>query len=362
MYFMMNVLLVTKTNVEYYQPIAVLSTLIVFAYVSLFVMLVNVVKKKRNITKGSIRTATDNLPIGLYIAREDGVPIIVNRKMYELMNNIGFKSYQSALGLWEEVEKHKKLKAKHVMYAGCHTFLFKDGSVWRFNKDTIGIDNSKYIQIVVNDITSLYSLSEQIRDNNEELKRQYKSLNSMLKNIADTGQQEEILQSKMRIHDQFGRSLLASRRYLNHLDDKLGLDDVIKMWQQSVERLNTDNFSEEVTDDAATKELMDVANVLGCKMIIDGDNVKDNDMLLSAIRECLTNAVRHGKATKIVVKIKENNGFLKASISNNGIVPEKVVEGGGLSSLRKKVESVGGTMNIELSGEMVLKVVIPVFK
>ena len=86
-------------------------------------------------------------------------------------------------------------------------------------------------------------------------------------------------------------------------------------------------------------------------------------LLIAAMRECATNAVRHADATKLYVKLCCEDGFEKAFITNNGILPRgETIEGGGLTSLRVKIERSGGSMTVRSVPEFELTVSIPVAK
>ena len=66
------------------------------------------------------------------------------------------------------------------------------------------------------------------------------------------------------------------------------------------------------------------------------------------MRECLINAIRHGNADKLYVQIQKGN-TCQVTISNNGTPPDcQIKEGGGLSSLRKKIQESGGSITFQL--------------
>ena len=70
-------------------------------------------------------------------------------------------------------------------------------------------------------------------------------------------------------------------------------------------------------------------------------------LVAAAIRECVTNCIRHAKGSEVHVAVTERHGYLRAEITNNGEVPAgPITEGSGLSSLRRSVEASGGEMHI----------------
>lgn len=60
------------------------------------------------------------------------------------------------------------------------------------------------------------------------------------------------------------------------------------------------------------------------------------------IQEAMTNAVRHGKATRISVSIDYSSESIAFSVRDNGLGAEKVTEGYGLKGIRERVEAFGG--------------------
>ena len=70
-------------------------------------------------------------------------------------------------------------------------------------------------------------------------------------------------------------------------------------------------------------------------------------ILLSAVKECATNAVKHGRATGADILIGEYRGLLRLTFTDNGDGADGIKPGSGLSIMRERVKSVGGTLEIE---------------
>ena len=78
-------------------------------------------------------------------------------------------------------------------------------------------------------------------------------------------------------------------------------------------------------------------------------------MFTTASIEALTNAVRHADAKHIYIKLSQTEDTFIIRFSNDGKLPaEKIIEGGGLSSLRKKVEQHFGEMEITTISQFTL--------
>ena len=111
------------------------------------------------------------------------------------------------------------------------------------------------------------------------------------------------------------------------------------------------------------KELIQVADLIGCRVEFQGRQPPERKALLllyAAIREALTNAVKHAGADKLTISVSENNGRYDVEIRNNGrAVNPPIQEGGGLSSLRKRLEQDGATMSYRYNGAVTLILTIP---
>ena len=83
-------------------------------------------------------------------------------------------------------------------------------------------------------------------------------------------------------------------------------------------------------------------------------------LLTCAVRECVTNAVRYAAATELHADFTENEHTATVTVTNNGAPPKsEIVEGGGLSTLRHRVERAGGTMVVQSAPCFQLTVSIP---
>jgi signal transduction histidine kinase len=77
--------------------------------------------------------------------------------------------------------------------------------------------------------------------------------------------------------------------------------------------------------------------------------------------EAITNAVKHGSASKVAVRAIRDNGTLHVSVSDDGVGGAVVRRGSGLAGLRDRVAAHGGTFELESprGGGTRLEVAIP---
>ena len=78
------------------------------------------------------------------------------------------------------------------------------------------------------------------------------------------------------------------------------------------------------------------------------------------LRECTSNGVRHAGATELYADSEHRPQAWHLCITNNGTPPRaEIKEGGGLSSLRRRIEKAGGTVTVHSLPVFVLEVTLP---
>ena len=85
-------------------------------------------------------------------------------------------------------------------------------------------------------------------------------------------------------------------------------------------------------------------------------------ILLSAVKECATNAIRHGQASQVDILFQEYKGELQLAITDNGRGAEDIRSGSGLTIMAERVQSVGGNLKIETAPEegFTINIIVPV--
>ena len=308
---------------------------------------------KRTI-RNSVKEAFDNLPSGICFFDKNGVLTLCNRKMYRLILEFTGKDPQSLAELRELMDHSPAIAQKET-----RVYLAEDGTAWRFSTEKVTThDGAAYTQVTAFDVTELYRKTKELERSNRALAEYGRRLRRLSADILAVTREEEILKMKMRIHDDIGRSVIATRLFLqeNRPIDELDLS----VWKDAVRLLKHE--AEEPDETNALKSLESAGRGIGIALHTDGTLPQGRaaDILASAMRECMTNAVRHAGAKELYVRLEHDDETAAAVITNNGAAPEgEIVPGGGLSSLRFRVESGGGTMQIEASPQFKLTVTVP---
>ena len=180
--------------------------------------------------------------------------------------------------------------------------------------------------------------------------------------VCDLTREEEILRTKEIIHDRLGSTLITTRRYLENGTLSENNSKLLEMWKNNISVLNT--AENDCKDENFAKDIENAAKLVGITLETVGNLPTDNNavarVLTFATMQCLNNAARHAKADKMILESLDDGEKYIFKFANNGRKPpQKINEGGGLSSVRKKAEQIGGSMKISTSEIFVLEITIP---
>lgn len=304
----------------------------------------------------SVKEAFDHLPSGVCFFDKNGTVTLCNYRMYQVFFDLTGKDLQSLPELQELLENQADGSRRDT-----DVFLLDDGHAWRFAQEQITTqDGSSYTQATASDVTELYLRQKELEEDNKKLKEDAERIRRLSANIISLIREEEILSMKMRVHDDIGKSVIATRQFLQQGKPMEELD--LTAWKNAVRLLKHENEQSEKQD--AVAGLMNAAYSLGIKVYLDGTFPEDavvKEIFLSVIRECMTNAVRHAGAKELYVRLVCSDHKVAVSVTNSGAVPERdIVEGGGLTSLRILVKKCGGTMEVKTVPGFELTVSVPV--
>lgn len=315
---------------------------------------------RNSITAASVKESVDNLPIGLCFAWPGGDPLLVNHRMEALCRTFTGRPLLDANALWQSLgacalpNENPPSDAVRI----CR----ENARVWTFRKEHFRLRGQTVIQLTALDTTELYAYSQKLRQENAALKAMRDRLLAHNSAIEELTRSEELLAAKVRIHDELGRALLATRYELTRQDGSWNAALLLEQWQCCVALLQREAVAEPAAD--LLTQFSQAAQAVGVTVSMTG-NFPQNDppaarLLLLAGRECLTNAVRHAAADRLDITIQEDGGGYRAVFGNNGAVPAGPIrEGGGLGNLRRRVETAGGQMEIETAPRFLLTIWVP---
>ena len=315
--------------------------------------------KERYHISRMIRNAINTYPDGIRFAATDGRPILANKKINDVCYELTGHTITNATAMWQTLML-KALPQSHEDTKEAESILcrIEDGTVWQFQRRLLQVNKSQITQYEASDITDLYEYRNKLEENNRRVAELHNRQRELLRNIVQNNLDKELLSAKMRIHDVFGRLLIMTKNVLTEDNDEQSEWELFSAWENVIADMENAAVVTETREVSPQKELIQVADLIGCRVEFQGIQPPERKALLllyAAIREALTNAVKHAGADKLTISVSENNGRYDVEIRNNGrAVNQPIQEGGGLSSLRKRLEQDGATMSYRYNGSVTL--------
>lgn len=316
---------------------------------------------RKNISAWSVKETMDDVPCGVCVSDSWGRIVLSNKKMRELSRMLTGAVLQNYEDLKQVLDGNKLVQGVTRLSPESGVLYLPNGTVWMFQNYMLTEEEvAGYLQTVAFDVTEIYFNSEKIRMKNEKLELLNQKLKKMYEQIDESIREQETLTMKMQVHDSFGRSLLTIRRMLEGNKEPDYMKNQLEILKQSVYILSG------ITQDDTEKqyeESIKHAEKLGVSVEIEGELSDEHQVALitdKAIRECVTNCIRHAHGSRVYVQSHKTREGWKVCITNDGERPkEGSREGGGLSALREVVERDGGEMTTKFEPEFLLALKLP---
>lgn len=311
----------------------------------------------KHITASSVKEAIDNLPGGICIYEDTGRPLIKNRAIVNIAREMTGLPLLDGLAFEEAVKNYKKnsrIGDKYVIF-------LPDDSVWAFTFDTLKDGVKKYSFVLCSDISEEYKKTQELEETQMEVMSLNVKLTKYNQEIISTISEKEVLNAKVKIHDELGTGLLAIKHYLTQGGSEEEKAQIIDRIMRNINYLKSET-EHQVSDEYEL--MLTTAHTLGVGVEIDGklpDEEPGKHIVATAIHECFTNTLRHAGGDRLFIKIEKEDRRLEISFRNNGEQPKDIInEKGGLLSLHSLVTQSGGEMEIISMPEFVLKISLPV--
>lgn len=301
-----------------------------------------------HITNISVKQAVDKIPFGVCYYNNQGRILLINQTMSKLCEEIIGEPVQNGIRTFEK-----------ILSMGSVIHMPDDRAISVQSKKCI-IDTEEVELITAFDITEEYKKTNILMQKEEELKEVNKKLISYNKEMVSVIALREVLNAKVKIHDELGSSLLATKKYLlkgGTSEERIRLIDSlrnnVRFLRQESEKVSYDEY----------EMIMNTAVDIGMQVDIKGELPEDErgrHIVATAMHECLTNTIRHAGGDTLYVEVKKEQEGYRLVFTNNGTAPETPIsEKGGLKSLRNLVEQAGGTMQIISKGQYKLIIELP---
>lgn len=315
---------------------------------------------RKNISAWSVKETMDDVPCGVCVSDSCGHVVLSNKKMRELSRMLTGAPLQNYEDLKQVLDGNKSVQGVTRLSPEKGVLYLPNGTVWMFQNYMLAEEVEGYLQTVAFDVTEIYFNSEKIRMKNEKLELLNQKLKKMYEQIDESIREQETLKMKMQVHDSLGGCLLTIRRMLEGNKEPDYMKNQLEILKQSVYILSG------ITQDDTEKqyeESIKHAEKLGVSVEIEGELCDEHQVALitdKAIRECVTNCIRHAHGRRVYVQSHKTREGWKVCITNDGERPkEGSREGGGLSALREVVERDGGEMTTKFEPEFLLVLKLP---
>ena len=361
--------------------IVALVIVVIFAAEVLCLVAVNRAGRDK-LSPGSVKESLDALPDGVCFFSEDGRILLSNRRMQHISSDITGIGILNGEKLWRCIEE----KSVKTDVSDGLVILTSDSKVWNVRRSEIEAEGNRINEIVALDVTEQYELRRELEERNERLNSVNERLRIFSRDMSRLTAEKELLDAKIKVHDDLGRSLLAFRAYLTAEPSKRDRNKLLPLWRYVISVMKKETAPSEEWD-----AIEKTAESLHIQIEINGAlpaGLADlpvsgaaRSAIMAAIRECMTNTARHARGDRLFVLIKcgaeqgadhaSTSGSSSASgtapcddaphgirieITNNGRAPlVPIQEAGGLSNLRHMVERAGGIMTIEGSPQFLLR-------
>ena len=211
----------------------------------------------------AVKEAFDNLPSGVCFFDKNGTVTLCNHQMYRVFFALTGMDLKSLPELQDFLNSHGNESHRDHEF-----FLLEDNTAWTFAQEQITTQEGEtYTQVTASDVAELYLRQKELEEEMRKLKKHAERIRRLSSDILALIREEEILNMKMRVHDDIGIRVLIDGEF---------------------------------PEQTAVKELF-----------------------LSVIRECMTNAVRHAGAKELYVRFVRSGQPVF-----QGCKPDGIDEGG----------------------------------
>ena len=317
--------------------------------------------KRQELSRDSVKQAMDLLPSGICYFTPSGSVKLCNMQMHILFRTLSQSDLQTLTELQDALAHCDAGSGVIRLSHERQTYLFPDGKAWRYRQNVVtDEDGAVYTETIFSDMTELYHKKLELKEQIKQLNAISHELKLLSDNVLILTREKEVLSAKTKLHDYMGAGLIAMRQILRHNQTEEAAN-AIELLRQAVSAIKNDN-----TYPQGRSELdgfMHDAEAIGIKVNLSGELPEQEELrcvMILAMRECLTNSVRHAGATALHVAVEKNGDSFSMKITNDGKAPEtEVVPKGGLHNLYRHIADCGGTMEIQWKPVFVLTVVLP---
>ncbi|MBQ2178581.1 MAG: hypothetical protein II451_05575 [Oscillospiraceae bacterium] len=308
-------------------------------------------RERQQITPMSVKAAVDSLPAGLCFYLPEGRIVLVNETMQRLCQNLTGDYLANGERFRNRLFTDPSLPVKRPMTERGRLVLeLSDGTAWVVSESQARYRGGPVNLLMASDVTELLQKSESLKQLQVQLSGLNRGLTEYYRDIVALTAQKEILDARVRLHDEMGTDLLMMQRYLLQGGGASEQAEIEARLRQSLSFLKA---QPQTLRRDELELILTTTRQLNFRITIDGALPQEptlRHILTTALHECMTNTLRHAGGDELTMTLTDTGERLLARLTNNGVQPDAPIrEQGGLKSLRTLTEEAGGVMTVNIS-------------
>lgn len=324
------------------MPICFFVLLIVgIAALEAFILVQNNRWRRENITPSSIKEAVDHLPVGICCYESNGQIMLKNNRMENICLTYTGEPLLNAVSFRNALYSNNNHAEEEAI------IISKDDKVFSISDNLFSEEDSMLRVMTAADITEQYQNTKRLKEQQELVVKLNNELSEYGKQIVSSITAREVLNAKVKLHDELGANLLAIKRYILNgggIEERIAIENIL---HKNLQYLKNESVIKEKDE---YNVILETAEKLDMKVEVIGELTEiepQRHVIVTGIHECLTNTIRHAGGDELTVILQDDVNTLIAKFTNNGKAPESEIKvRGGLALLKALAEESGGTMQI----------------
>ena len=322
------------------------------------------VLRYRTISEGisslSVKNAVDELYSGILISAADGHIVLVNRQMQKLMLAITGKVQRNFHEFYEVLNRGElQTGCQRSEYQGQIICRLPDTTSWMFSRTEMPLKAKRYAQLTASDISENWSLTMQLREQEEELVSSGAKLAETIANVQVLSREKELTNARIHAHDTLGRNLTLLVRSIQSRQTP-DYELILAQTRNLATDLKRNQGSHSAKD--RFSNMQQVYRSIGVEVHLAGslpEETENGAILAAAIDEGTANAVRHGFATEVFIRIERESDGWSMQLLDNGRPPTEPIVESGIGVMRARIEPLGGKLRVITKPYFILDIFLP---
>lgn len=237
------------------------------------------------------------------------------------------------------------------------------------------------VRIEMSEKEKMKSLNDKLNATNMELQEAYTQLELYAKEAEKMVETRERNRLAREIHDTLGHALTgiitgieacmalmdvapdATKIQMKAIADvaRQGITDV----RRSVNALRPDALEKFNLEEALENVVGEMRGATGaeiiyhCSVPLNGFNQDEEEIIYRIVQESITNAIRHGKASRVWIDINRYHYLMRIAIRDNGIGCKNIKKGFGLHHMEERLDMLHGNLCYNGEDGFVIEAQIP---